>query len=222
MTDEQMKKLREPFSPKQISQRPKPTSAQNTCPPNEKINCTLCGGWHHSKVQHLSYVGHGAVTHRLLEVDPVWNWDPLAIDDNGLPRFDETGGLWIKLTICGHTRLGYGHAVFNKFAETGSREKEVIGDAIRNAAMRFGVALDLWSKANLESTDDNEPAQKPAAKPDKHGTPNPPIDYFALIEDSKTLSELTSVWKQIPAPMKPTYMKVKDAQKESITNLLGG
>ena len=29
--------------------------------------------------------------------------------------------------------------------------KERIGDAIRNAAMRFGVALDLWSKEELES-----------------------------------------------------------------------
>ncbi|HEX7822877.1 MAG TPA: hypothetical protein VF463_19950 [Sphingobium sp.] len=25
-----------------------------------------------------------------------------------------------------------------------AREKEVIGDALRNAAMRFGAALDLW------------------------------------------------------------------------------
>jgi hypothetical protein len=30
--------------------------------------------------------------------------------------------------------------------------KERIGDAIRNAAMRFGIALDLWSKEELEST----------------------------------------------------------------------
>ena len=31
----------------------------------------------------------------------------------------------------------------------GKSAKECIGDAIRNAAMRFGVALDLWAKDDL-------------------------------------------------------------------------
>jgi hypothetical protein len=66
-----------------------------------------------------------------------------------LPKFDATGGLWIKLTVCGITRLGYGHAEQSNFKEIGSREKEVIGDALRNAAMRFGAALDLWHKGEL-------------------------------------------------------------------------
>ena len=88
----------------------------------------------------LDYVGHAAVTDRLLTVDPEWSWEPMATDDNGLPAFDRSGNLWIKLTICGVTRLGVGD---------GKNAKEVVGDAIRNAAMRFGVALDLWAKENL-------------------------------------------------------------------------
>jgi hypothetical protein len=43
------------------------------------------------------------------------------------------------------------------------------------------------------------------------------IDYFALIEDSKTLSELAAVWNKIPEHLKKTYLKVKDAQKALLT-----
>ena len=41
----------------------------------------------------LDYVGHAAVTSRLLEVDPLWNWEPVAWDERGLPLFvrDNTG-----------------------------------------------------------------------------------------------------------------------------------
>jgi hypothetical protein len=88
----------------------------------------------------LDYVGHAGVTDRLLAVDPEWSWEPLALDEQGLPRYDVKGGLWIRLTICGVTRLGYGD---------GPDPKQRIGDAIRNAAMRFGVALDLWAKEDL-------------------------------------------------------------------------
>lgn len=100
----------------------------------------------------LDYVGHAATTHILLDADPAWSWEPLAFTEQGLPRFDESGGLWIRLTVCGVTRLGYGHADKKSGAVmAGARDKEVIGDAIRNAAMRFGLALDLWSKADLHA-----------------------------------------------------------------------
>lgn len=97
----------------------------------------------------LDYVGHAAVTQRLLEVDPSWSWEPLAVGADGLPAFDPVGGLWIRLTVCGTTRLGYGDAQGKKGPNA---VKECIGDAIRNAAMRFGVALDLWAKENIADT----------------------------------------------------------------------
>jgi hypothetical protein len=65
-------------------------------------------------------------------------------------------------------------------------------------------------------------APKPRQTPDVYGTPNPPVDYFALIEDSKTLSDLAAVWKQMPAPMKPAFIKIKDAQKKVITDAING
>lgn len=141
--------LREPVPTHLVSQLPKGTKAQNECPANEKITCNICGGWHHPKVRHLSYVGHAAATHLLLDADPQWNWEPLAYRPDGLPMFDEGGGLWIRLTVCGVSRLGYGHADKKAHMDAGSREKEVIGDALRNAGIRFGLALELWSKADI-------------------------------------------------------------------------
>ena len=97
----------------------------------------------------LDYVGHADVTRRLLEADPQWNWEPLATDESGLPVYDtaqngQPVGLWIKLTVGGVTRLGYGSVP----ASQGDAVKVLIGDALRNAAMRFGVALDLWAKGD--------------------------------------------------------------------------
>jgi hypothetical protein len=105
----------------------------------------------------LSYVGHAALTDRLLDADPNWTWEPLALDDRGLPALDGFGGMWIRLTVCGVTRLGYGHAGTK---EGGDAIKEVIGDALRNAAMRFGAALDLWHKGELHK-DEPERAEPP-------------------------------------------------------------
>ena len=143
--------LRQPFPPNQISKLPKPTKKDAP-----KGRCNECGGWHGLPAVHLDYVGHAALTDRLLDADPSWTWEPLSMAD-GLPVLDVHGGMWIRLTVCGVTRLGYGHAG-EKIG--GDAIKEVIGDALRNAAMRFGAALDLWHKGDLHA-DDKEPADAP-------------------------------------------------------------
>lgn len=143
--------LRAPFPPNQISKLPKPTKGQTDevrADFKKGIRCNICGGWHHPKVVHLDYVGHAALTDRLLDADPAWNWEPVAITDDGTPKYDQIGGMWIRLTVCGVTRLGYGHAEGKK---GGDAIKELIGDALRNAAMRFGAALDLWHKGDLHA-----------------------------------------------------------------------
>lgn len=103
----------------------------------------------------LSYVGHAALTDRLLDADPEWTWEPLAFDERGLPLIDDEGGMWIRLTVCGVTRLGYGDA---QGKSGGNAMKERIGDALRNAAMRFGAALDLWHKGELHIEEAEAPA----------------------------------------------------------------
>lgn len=114
----------------------------------------------------LDYVGHAALTKRLLEVDPCWSWEPMALTPEGLPLFDQGGGLWIRLTVCGMTRLGYGDA--NK--EGGDAIKEVIGDALRNAAMRFGAALALWHKGDLYANSRRAPQFEQEPEGDYHPT----------------------------------------------------
>lgn len=144
-------KLREPFPPHHISKLPKPTKAQTDAVKNDfkkGIRCNLCGAWHHPDVVHLDYVGHAALTDRLLDTDPEWNWEPMGINPDGTPALDRNGGLWIKLTVCGVTRPGYGCA---DGKSGGDAMKEIIGDALRNAAMRFGAALDLWHKGDLHA-----------------------------------------------------------------------
>lgn len=151
---EQLKKLRAPFADNHISYKPVPTKAQTEALKADYkigIRCKKCGGWHHKDVDHLEYVGHAAITDRLLDVDPLWNWEPVSLTPDGQPAFDRNGGLWIKLTVCGHTRLGYGDA---EGKSGGNAIKEVIGDALRNAAMRFGAALDLWHKGDLHGDED--------------------------------------------------------------------
>jgi hypothetical protein len=129
MKQEQQHALRAPFAKEQIQKLP-------------------TGGLQ------LDYVSHAWVTDRLLQVDPLWTWKPLAFTEAGLPAFDSNGGLWIELSVCGVTRYGYGEPQGrDKFDQT----KGAIGNAIRNAAMRFGVALDLWAK---EAPAETKPAPK--------------------------------------------------------------
>lgn len=150
--------MRQPFPDHQISKLPKETKAQADQRKAEQdkgnwpSRCKVCGGLHHERAVHLDYVGHAALTDRLLDADPLWSWEPMATVEDGSPRFDGVGGLWIKLTVCGVTRLGYGHAGDKK---GGDAVKEIIGDALRNAAMRFGAALDLWHKGDLHAPEES-------------------------------------------------------------------
>lgn len=150
MTPEVAKILRDKFPDEAIGTLPKPTRRDA-----QKGNCAVCGGYHGLPAVHLDYVGHAAATDRLLQADPCWTWEAFALGDDGLPALDHEGNLWIRLTVAGVTRPGVGD---------GASIKEKIGDAIRNAAMRFGVALDLWSKEDLHTMQNpSEDPQEPAA-----------------------------------------------------------
>ena len=174
--------LRAPFEQHQISMKPQPTKQQTDevrADYTKGIRCDLCGGWHHPKVAHLAYVGHAALTHRLLDADPFWTWEPMALNEQGLPAVDADGGMWIRLTVCGMTRLGYGDAQ----EKTGPNAvKERIGDALRNAGMRFGMALDLWHKGVLEM----EPERFDVGIGDK---------WIAKVKEAATEAALAKVWE---------------------------
>lgn len=209
--------LRAPFPANQISKLPKPTKAQtDAVRANFKagIRCKICGGWHHPDVVHLDYVGHAALTDRLLDADPNWNWEPVT--ETGLPAIDQNNGMWIKLTVCGVTRLGYGHAEGKK---GGDAIKEVIGDALRNAAMRFGAALDLWHKGDLHALEDDEPTrQEPLPNRTPSGQPSPADQAVSSLNNAETLEQLSAIWKDLPRSVQilPEVLGAKDNRKEAL------
>lgn len=153
----------------------------------------------------LDYVGHAALTKRLLETDLEWSWEPFSIGVDGLPKLDEAGGLWIRLTVCGITRIGYGDAGNSKGTQA---VKEAIGDALRNAGMRFGAALDLWHKGDLFDLADsrgdnkNEQYKKEPRKPlsvVRTLTPEQLVrleGILKLIGETNDVENLRIVWNQ--------------------------
>jgi ssDNA-binding Zn-finger/Zn-ribbon topoisomerase 1 len=189
--------LRVPFPVEKIGKLPRATVKADEYKALPKVRCLDCGGFHPAEhTIHLDFVGHADVTDRLLSVDPEWNWEPVASDQDGLPLFtrSEDGrpvGLWIRLTVGGVTRLGYGSVEGGAF----DAEKQLIGDALRNAAMRFGVALDLWRKeVHPEANGGGESA--PAAV-----VPCPKCDGHLKQRQSKRGSFLScSSWKSRENP----------------------
>lgn len=110
-----------------------------------------------AKRPELDYVGHAAVTDRLLQVDPQWSWTWGVTDpETGRPNKalslttepDGSISLWMALTVGGVTRVDVGYAP----ADKDEALKHVVSDALRRCAMRHGVALDLWMK---DRTDDH-------------------------------------------------------------------
>ena len=92
----------------------------------------------------LAYVSHADITRILIEVDPSWSWQPMEWV-NGRPAINVENGtatMWGTLTLLGKSMLGVGSVR----ADKQELDKELIGDFLRNAAMRFGIALSLWSK----------------------------------------------------------------------------
>lgn len=166
--------LRTPFAAELVGKLPRVTCracSDGRCGDHKKAKCAECGNYISERHIHIDYVGHADVTDRLLSVDPEWDWQPKATDpdpdllkaalasgdpeivrqviENAPPKFEEDRngspvGLWIKLTVGGKTRLGFGSCPSNQ----NDAAKVLIGDALRNAAMRFGVALDLWAKGD--------------------------------------------------------------------------
>lgn len=167
--------LLDPFPDDQIGLLPRVTcpdcsDRRKKCekPGHKKERCAECNAYVSPKHIHIDYVGHADVTQRLIERDPFWQWEPFALDEDGLPKLDhdEFGhpvGMWIKLTILGVTRPGYGSVPSSQ----SDAVKVLIGDALRNAAQRFGIALAQWQKGDRA----NPAAENPVADAGQRAMP---------------------------------------------------
>lgn len=214
--------LRSPFPDHQISKLPKETKRQADERKKAQdagrwpAKCNVCGGFHHEKAVHLDYVGHAALTDRLLDCDPAWSWEPVAFGPDGLPAVDRNGGMWIRLMVCGVTRLGYGSA---DGKSGGDAVKEVIGDALRNAAMRFGAALDLWHKGDLHGPEANEESER-------RDVGNAGLDFaIATMRTCRTKAEFSDFWAKNKGGLRSQlndaeWAKVLRAKDEEVQRLL--
>lgn len=98
----------------------------------------------------LDFVGHAEINRILIDIDPMWSWEPCGWD-NGRPAIREVNGMavmWGKLTVLNKTMLGVGSVR----ADKPDLDKELIGDFLRNASMRFGICLSLWSKSEWDDS----------------------------------------------------------------------
>lgn len=157
----------------------------------------------------LSYVGHAAVTEMLLRHDPLWHWAPVGTDENGSPIVDRNAdgrpiGMWIRLWIFDQSRIGYGAVEPTDRRSDGDLIKEIIGDGIRNAAMRFGVALNLWSKNDLEvaapepSDSDKVLAQAKGWSKAKRDKIKADLQAHGIISDPSTFDDFAEQVSQHP------------------------
>ena len=97
----------------------------------------------------LSYVSHSEITRILISVDAMWSWEPIEWI-NGRPAIHIENGMatmWGKMTLLGKSMICVGSAR----ADKADYEKELIGDLLRNGSMRYGIALNLWSKQDSGS-----------------------------------------------------------------------
>src|SRR6266540_6671509 len=151
--------LRKPFQPNEISKLPGTAKR----PP-------------------LDYVGHAAVTNRLNNAAPDWTYTIERVEvrgsiervgderrfvssEDGLPHVVAVFG---TMTIGGVTRQEVGEV--DSFTTYGLELKNAISDFIRRGAMRFGVALDLWSKEDLFSEPPSPVATAPGGSEEGAGT----------------------------------------------------
>lgn len=128
-----MKKLAEPF-------------------PSEKIKQKRGQGG-----RTMSYISHGLVTERLNDVDPGWSSEVLTEhiykDQSGRLHCE---GVTISLTVNGVTRVEAGGP--QRQDGFANEIKNAYSDALKRAAMRFGVALEMWeSLVDAEYDEDAHP-----------------------------------------------------------------
>lgn len=96
----------------------------------------------------LDYVGHAAVTDRLNAAAPGWTMsEPQVITMQGSDGNPHVLAVVASMTIGSVTRWEVGDN--DRQSTYGDELKRALSDWVRRAAMRFGVALDLWAKEDL-------------------------------------------------------------------------
>lgn len=185
----------------------------------------------------LAYVSHADITKILIEIDPLWSWQPVEWV-NGRPAINIENGtatMWATLTLLGKSMLGVGSVR----ADKQDLDKELVGDFLRNAAMRFGIALSLWSKQDW--SDNTTITSLPAAQAKRaeqakpyvqnhpaKGVPSPKVVQDYMNDSEPTPQEIaeiavafgaTPVENITPIKAATSGSKASDKQKGLISKL---
>jgi hypothetical protein len=176
----------------------------------------------------LAYVSHADITRILIEIDPSWSWQPVAWD-NGRPAIhieNGTATMWATLTLLGKSLLGVGSVRSDK----PDMDKELIGDFLRNASMRFGIALSLWSKQDwsdnttittLPTAQRAEEAKKYVPNHPAKGVPSPQVVRDLIDDPFVSPTELAEVNALPVAEVRPITSGglISDKQKGLVSKL---
>lgn len=134
----------------------------------------------------LDFVGHADITRILIEADPLWYWEPIKFDDDGLPAYRVENGMAHmagRLCLLGVERVAIGSAPHDKK----DLLKELVSDFLRNGAMRFGISLNLWTKSEWEDLGGKPtaPAKAPVRQTGQMAKPEAPADNDAPLTEEQ-------------------------------------
>lgn len=194
----------------------------------------------------LSYIGHADITKILIEIDPMWSWEPVEWFE-GRPRihihesvFTFRDGqekrtriavMWGYLTVLGKRVACVGSAP----ADKEDCDKELYGDALRNGSMRLGIGIDLWAKGQSKPLDRSRqdhpanPRPRPQSAPAPQfeddyvppGDPAPVIPMKKPAAGSKATNLMLATAPQVATVKKlleQTKMGLLDASQEALGN----
>lgn len=181
LTKDQTAALRARFKTGETALRPVITCPACTnggrCNAHKWEPCSGCGATTSTAHDHHRYIEQAQVRARLDDVDPGWSWEPMALTEQGLPAVDQHGGLWIRLTVCGVTRIGYGAPDAGRTHQL----NESISRAIRlTARNEFGVG------AYLDGERQKNRAKSTKTNPAKPATPAPAVVDVPLPFEDET------------------------------------
>ena len=142
----------------------------------------------------LDYVNHAHVTARLNAQAEDWTY---TVDE----QFTHGGQFWIRgtMTICGVSRVEYGQ---------GKNPLEAASHFVRRAAMRFGVAVDLWAKEDLETS-----WGEPVATASSQASSDPgaqPAEDTAGSEGGRTVDRDITGKSVVDAPSDPAPLEMNE------------
>jgi hypothetical protein len=151
-------------------------AARKVCDQHQTIKCGKCRNNITSAHVDLDYVGHADVTRALTMIDPEWDWEPCGWTETGEPQITVRGNktlvMWGRLTLHGKQRICVGSCSIDKE----DADKELVGDLIRNGAMRHNLYGALWSKAEGLAYEDSTPTA-----PTQHTTAQPPSNVHVMV-----------------------------------------